>query len=43
VTHNTATGGPGSGGGILTAHGGIVLNNSRVRNNQPDDCSGLTC
>jgi len=34
----TATSGPGQGGGIFTDAGRVILNNTEVANNQPDDC-----
>jgi hypothetical protein len=38
VERNTAAGGPGSGGGIYKASGTVTLNQSLVRDNNPDNC-----
>jgi predicted outer membrane repeat protein len=38
VDGNTAEGGSGSGGGIFRASGTVTLNQSRVRDNSPDNC-----
>jgi Right handed beta helix region len=41
ITRNTATGGPGSGGGVFNDGGTVIIDaNSTVSNNVPDDCVG---
>jgi hypothetical protein len=41
IRMNTATGGPGSGGGVFNEGGTVVLDsNSTISNNIPDDCVG---
>jgi hypothetical protein len=41
ITSNTATGGPGSGGGVFNEGGTVILDsNSTISNNIPDDCVG---
>jgi hypothetical protein len=41
ITSNTATGGPGSGGGVFNEGGTVTLDsNSSISNNIPDDCVG---
>ncbi|MFE4918378.1 hypothetical protein [Streptomyces sp. NPDC056661] len=39
VLRNTATGGPGSGGGIYKSGGTVTLDQSVVRDNTPDNCA----
>ncbi|MET8277188.1 hypothetical protein ABZV54_44660, partial [Streptomyces sp. NPDC005096] len=39
VLRNTATAGPGSGGGIYKAGGTVTLDQSVVRDNTPDNCA----
>jgi hypothetical protein len=39
VRANTANGGPGSGGGIYNSSGTVTLNQSLVRDNNPDNCA----